>query len=188
MPRLGRRTGRGALIGMVILALALIAPASASAAHQIAQTGHPGTWSLVDRAAEPGGRCSYEGGGTAGSTYLTGLKLRHGPEITGLHTGLRSVGYRPIIQHLQGGSWVTVKKGTLITGQATSTDPVALPGKLTRVPVLTSPNRFRLLIRLFWYRANASVEGTRTLVVDSYIRFGGTGVASDCKGRVITAG
>jgi len=187
MTRVARGTGRGALLISVVMALALLAPATASAAHQIGQTGHPGTWGMTDRAAEPGAKCSYVGGGTAGSTYLTGIKLLHGPEITGLHATLRSVGYRPIIQHLEGGAWVTVKKGTLITGAASLTHPVALPPERTSVPVVSNPSRFRLLLRLFWYHADASVEGTRTVVVDSYVKFGGTGVVSNCKGRVITA-
>lgn len=188
MPGVGSRTGRGARIVTLVMALAVVAPVGARAAHPIGHTGHPGGWSLVDRAAEPGGRCSYEGGGTAGTTYLTGIRLRHGPVITGTHTTLRSVGYRPIIQHRQGGAWVTVRKGTLVTGQASKTHPVALPGRRTAVPVVTPPNRFRLVLRLFWYRADASVEATRTVVVDSYARSIRPGVASSCQGAVSDMG
>jgi hypothetical protein len=186
MPGLAWRTGRGARIVSLVMALALVAPVGARAAHQIGHTGHPGSWSLVDRASEPGGKCSYAGGGTAGTTYLTGIRLRHGPEIRGIHLGLRSVGYRPIVQHRQGGAWVTVRKGTLITGQATSSTPVALPGERTSVPVVASPNRFRLLVRLYWYRLDASVEATRTLVVDSYVRTIKPGVSASCAGAVST--
>lgn len=166
------------------MALALVAPASTQAAHQIWRTGHPGGWSIVDRAAAPGGKCSYLGGGAAGTVYLTGIKLLHGPRIRGIHAGLRSVGYRPIMQHRQGGSWVTVRRGTLITGQASKGTPVTLPGVRTAVPVVASPNRFRLLVRLYWFRGDASVEATRTLVIDSYARSIRPGVGSSCVGAV----
>jgi hypothetical protein len=109
MPGLGWRTGRGARIVSLVMAFAMVAPVGARAAHQTHHTGHPGGWSLVDRAAEPGAKCSYVGGGAAGTIHLTGIKLRHGPVITGIHSGLRSVGYRAIVQHRQGGAWVTVR-------------------------------------------------------------------------------
>jgi hypothetical protein len=174
---------RGAATIAMALTMAMT-PMAAQAAHQVAHTGHPGSWSLVDRAAEPGAKCSYVGGGTAGTTYLTGIKLLHGPVITGIHSGLRSVGYRNIIQHRQGGAWVTVRKGTLITGQASRSHPAALPGERTAVPVVSSPNRFRLLVRMFWYRSDATVEATRTVAVDSYARTIRPGVGASCAGAV----
>jgi hypothetical protein len=186
MSGLGSWGGRGHRVVPLVLALLLVGSAGASAAHQISHTGHPGGWSLVDRSAEPGGKCSYVGGGAAGTIYLTGIKLLHGPVIRGIHTGLRSVGYLPIVQHRQGGAWVTVRRGTLITGQATLGSPVALPGIRTAVPVVDSPNRFRLLVRLYWYRKDATVEATRTLVVDSYARTIRPGIGSSCAGAVST--
>ena len=81
---------------------------------------------------------------------------------------------------------MTVKQGTLVTGQATNTTPVALPGGLTAVPVTSDPTRFRLVLKLIWYRLDASVEGTRLIVVDEYVRFGDLGVGSSCKGRIST--
>lgn len=188
MPRLGTHLAPVARFVSLVMALALVAPTSVHAAHQTGHTGHPGGWSLVDRMSDPGGKCSYVGGGTAGTIYLTGIKLLHGPRIRGIHSGLRSVGYRPIIQHRQGGAWVTVRKGTLITGQATRTTPVSLPGIRTQVPVIESPNRFRLLVRLYWFRGNASVEATRTLVIDAYVRTIRPGIGSSCMGAVSTVG
>ena len=46
-------------------------------------------------------------------------------------------------------------------------------------------NPFRLALKVIWYNADASVQGTRTLVVDDYVRLIG-GVGSYCKGRFIT--
>ncbi len=122
----------------------------------------------------PGARCSYAGGGTAGSVYLTGIKLLHGPEIWGIHAGLRSVGYQPTIQQWKGGAWVNVKQGHPRHGPR--------PARVIRCrcrrsarpcqPV-SNPTKFRLVLKLIWYRADASVEATRRIVVDSYVRLCG---------------
>jgi hypothetical protein len=181
--------GRARVVASLVMALAMMGtPMGARAAHPIAHTGHPGTWSLVDRASEPGAKCSYVGGGTAGTTYLTGIKLLHGPAITGIHSGFRSVAYRPLIQHRQGGAWVTVRTGTLISGQASRSHPAAFPGIRTAVPVVATPHRFRLLVRMYWYRSDATVEATRTIVVDSYARTIRPGVGSSCAGAVSDVG
>jgi hypothetical protein len=186
MTRIIRSRSRAGMVGVLAIAAVLLAPGSAFAAHAIGHTGSPGAWGITDRPAEPGAKCSYAGGGTAGSVYLTGIKLLHGPEITGIHHGLRSVGYQPIIQQWKGGAWVNVKKGTLVTGQASSSHPVALPGERTALPPVTNPTKFRLVLKLVWYHLDASVEATERVVLDSYVRLAG-GVASSCKGRIITA-
>ena len=182
-----QRPRRTWLVGLLALAAMLLVPASAFAAHAIGHTGSPGTWGLTDRPAEPGAKCSYNGGGTAGTTYLTGIKLLHGPEITGIHSGLRSVGYQPIIQKWHGGTWVNVKKGVLVTGQASASQPVALPAERTPLPAAdNSATKFRLVLKLIWYRSDASVEATERVVVDSYVR-AAPGIGSSCKGQIITA-
>lgn len=186
MTRSVRSPSRAGRVGLLALIAMLLAPASAFAAHAIGHTGSPGTWGLTDRAAEPGAKCSYVGGGTAGTTYLTGIKLLHGPEITGIHAGLRSVGYQPIIQQWRHGAWLKVRTGTLITGQASSSHPVALPPERTSLPTLDHPSKYRLVLKLIWYRLDASVEATERIAVDSYVRFAG-GVGSSCKGAIITA-
>lgn len=184
---ISQRPSRAALAGLMTMVAVLLAPASAFAAHPIGHTGSPGGWYITDRAAEPGAKCSYAGGGTAGSLYLTGIKLLHGPQVTGIHDGLRSVGYRPIVQEWLHGAWVNVRQGTMVTGQASRSHPVSLPPGRTPVPAdLTSYTRFRLVLKLIWYRNDASVEATRRVVMDSYVRLSG-GIGSACKGQVITA-
>jgi hypothetical protein len=185
MTRIMYRPTRAGVVGLLLLVGLLVAPASAFAAHSIGHSGSPGSWALTDRAAEPGAKCSYAGGGTAGSIYLTGIKLLHDPVVWGIHSGLRSVGYQPVIQQWNGGAWVNVHKGTLITGQASLTHPATLPAERTPLPPVTDPSKFRLVLKLIWYRADASVEATRRVVVDSYARLSG-GVGSSCKGRIIT--
>ncbi len=188
MPRLGSHIAQGARGVALAVGLALVVSGPALGAHQIAHTGHPGGWGIVDRAAEPGAKCSYVGGGAAGTIYLTGIKLLHDVGMTGIHTALRSVGYRPIVQHREGGAWVTVRRGTLITGQASRSHRVTLPRIRTAVPVVSSPRRFRLLVRLYWFRGDATVEATRTLVIDSYARTIRPGVASSCDAAVSDLG
>jgi hypothetical protein len=181
-----RRSIRGSLAAIVLAIMSLVIPgAAASGAVEIPpSSGTPGDWSYTDRASEPGAECSYEGGGAAGSVYLTGIRMLHDLEVFGLHDDLRSVGYRPLIQHLRDGHWSTVKKGILVTGQATAESAAVLPARLTKVPVVTDPNRFRLILRLIWYRADASVEARTTVLVQSYARYS-AGVGSTCKGRII---
>ena len=185
MTRVMHHPIRAGIVGLLSLVAVLMAPGGAFAAHSIGHTGSPGDWALTDRPAEPGARCSYAGGGTAGSTYLTGIKLLHGPEIWGIHAGLRSVGYQPTIQQWKGGAWVNVKQGTLVTAPASKSHPVSLPPERTALPAVSNPTKFRLVLKLIWYRADASVEATRRIVVDSYVRYAG-GVGSSCKGRIIT--
>jgi hypothetical protein len=150
----------------------------------VGQTGTPGAWAFTDTAGSPGAACKYNGGGTAGGTYLTGIRLRGDIQLWGTHPGLRSVGYRPILEHRIEGVWVQVRKGTLVTGAASLTDPLALAGNRTNVPLVpdqTSP--FRLKVKLIWYRKDASVEGTRTILVQQYLRRDG-GTAGRCAGFV----
>lgn len=187
MTRSIRPTSRAGMVGLLALVAVLLAPASVFAAHAIGHTGSPGTWGLTDRPAEPGAKCSYAGGGTLGTEFLTGIKLLHGPEITGIHAGLRSVGYQPIIQKWHAGAWVNVKKGVLVTGQASASHPVSLPPERTPLSAANnSATRYRLVLKLTWYRLDASVEATERIVVDSYVKLSG-GVGASCKGQVITA-
>ncbi len=172
-----------AVTTLAIAALAL--PSGAALAdHQVSHTGSPGTWTLKDSASNPAADCSYDGGGTAGGTYLTGIRLRNPVKIKGTSASVRSVGYRPIIQHKIGHAWVTVRKGALISGGATSAHAATLPGGLTTFGPKDQPKRpFRLALRLIWYRADASVQGTRTILVDYHAKRDG-GVANRCAGFV----
>ncbi len=186
MARNARSLPRAGVVGLLALIATVLVPGSAFAAHSIGHSGHPGGWYITDRAAEPGARCSYTGGGTAGSIYLTGIKLRHGPIITGIHTALRSVGYRPIIQRHTSHGWVNVTKGTLVTGQASRSHAASLQPERTALPVQSKYTKFRLVLKLIWYRSDATVEATRRVALDSYVRHSGS-VGSACTGRIITA-
>ncbi|MFN8622784.1 MAG: hypothetical protein U0869_18770 [Chloroflexota bacterium] len=180
-----RRSFRSLVVSAFAVAAIAVSGGSALASHQVGQTGSPGTASIVDKAADPGAKCSYTDGGAAGGPYLTGIRQRNDIEITGTGASLQSVAVRPLVQHLVSGTWTTVKKGTLISGNASQSQTVQLTTGLTKVPVVNKPeNPFRLALKVIWYNADVSVQGTRTIVVDSYVRLGG-GVASYCKGRVI---
>jgi hypothetical protein len=174
--------------GLVVVALATAAfgltGATALAAHPIGSTGSPGGWTLPDSAANPAARCSYSGGGVLGGTHLTGIRQRNEVEIAGTTAGLRSVAVRPIIQHKVAGTWITVRRGTLVSGNASLSSPAVLSTGLTTFGVTQQPkNPFRLALKLIWYRADASVKGTRTILVDSYVKRD-SGVGSRCAGFV----
>lgn len=179
-----RRSIRTLVIAAVATSAIALSGATALGAHQVASTGSPGSWGLPDSAANPAARCSYNGGGVLGGTYLTGIRQLNDVEIRGTTAGLRSVAVRPIIQHKVGGVWKTVKKGTLVSGNASTSSAAVLNTGLTTFGVTQQPkNPFRLALKLIWYRADASVKGTRTILADSYVRRDG-GVAGQCKGFV----
>jgi hypothetical protein len=180
------RSFRSLAIAALAVAAVAISGGSALAAHQTSATGSPGAYTVVDKAADPAGRCSYVNGGVAGGLYLTGIRQINPVELSGTGASLQSVAVRPLVQHLVSGHWSTVRKGTLISSQASLTHSVSLTTGLNRVPVATRPqNPFRLALKLIWYYADASVRGTRVVVLDSYARLGG-GVGSTCQGFVST--
>ena len=78
-----RRSFRGLVITAFAAAAVALSGGSAIAAHQIAHTGTPGSWVLPDTAGNPAARCSYNGGGVAGGTYLTGIRLLNDVELWG---------------------------------------------------------------------------------------------------------
>ena len=184
MHALSRRSLRGLVIAALATSAIALSGGSVIGAHEIGRTGTPGGWTLPDRAADPAARCSYTGGGVLGGTYLTGIRQLNDVEIAGTTTGLRSVAVRPIIQHRVSGTWVTVKKGTLVSGNASRSSAAVLSTGLTSFGVTQQPkNPFRLVLKLTWYRADASVKGTRTVLVDSYVKRD-LGVGSRCAGFV----
>ena len=105
-------------------------------------------------------------------------------ELWGTGPDLQSVGFRPLIQHRIDGVWKTVKKGTLVTGNASGASSVVLNGGLTSFGVTPQPKHpFRLVLKLIWYTGTASDAGTRLILLDSYVRRDG-GVAGRCAGFV----
>lgn len=187
MPQHTRRTFRGLVIAALATSAIVLSGGSALGAHQVASTGSPGAWILPDTAANPAARCSYAGGGVAGGAYLTGIRLRNGIEVFGTAATKRPVGVRMIIQHKVGGSWVTVKKGLTYVNPASKTQSTVISPGLTSFGVTDEPKEpYRLLLKVIWYHAagyEPDIDGTRTILVDRYIRRDG-GVAGQCKGFV----
>ena len=87
MTRIVRSRSSAAMVGTLAPVALMLAPAGAFAFHPIGHTGSPGVVGITDTFAEPGARCSYIGGGAAGIIHLTGVKMRHGPGITGITPG-----------------------------------------------------------------------------------------------------
>lgn len=173
---------------LVLLALsaALMAPATASAATQIAQTGSPGAWLYPESIGTPGAACLYDG--AMGSSYLYRIRMGAGVRIMGVSAALRSVAYRPVLQKLVGASWTNVKYGVLHSATATNAGYTTIAPAAIAVPAApdASTATYRLALRLIWYNADATVGGTRTLVVSWHRRpaaGGGTITGVSCVGR-----
>lgn len=182
-----RRSFRGLVIAALATSAIALSGGSALGAHQVGKTGSPGAWILPDTAANPAARCSYNGGGVAGGTYLTGIRLRNGIEVFGTAAAKRPVGVRLIIQHKVAGSWVKVKKGLTYINPASKTQSTVISPGLLSFGVTDEPTQpYRLLLKVIWYHSagyEPDIDGTRTILVDSYVRRDG-GVAGQCKGFV----
>ena len=176
-----RRFRRTALV--LALLAAVVAPATSLGATQIAMTGSPGAWSFPEAIGTPGATCEYEG--AMGSSYLTRFAIEVSPRMLGWSAAVLSVGYRPVLQSFTGGAWTTVKYGVLHTANASSASYVALPVASMKVPpdVAAAGGTLRLALRLIWYRADASIRGTRTVVVSWLRQLNGT-VGTACAGRI----
>lgn len=179
------RRSRGLWLVSTILVLALAGEGGALAAHEVSHTGTIGAWSITDTAGSPGVRCVYEG--AAGSWYLQKVKVP-APTIYGTSSHLRSVGYRLLLQYKTASGWVTSQKGPLISGPASTSTAATLTGSnIVRNPGL-SPNgrKYRVELKLIWYRANASVQGIAYVLVDHLRRGYDGSVGATCKGQVPT--
>ncbi len=164
------RLVRGASLGTLIAACIALGGGDALAAHAIGSSGTPGAWSWTDSAAHPAGICDYTGGGAAGHTYMTHLKVKapatvFWPAGTGSSSG--KVGFKVTLQHLTAGVWVNVTTGSeaIATAKRHTSAMFGTRG-VPRAGPLTG--RFRGLAILTWYTPSMAVLGRVRVVIDHY--------------------
>lgn len=176
------RIGR-AMLGIVMALLTVTsATGPAAGASVIRSHGSVGTWKIVDTRMIPGARCRYEG--AAGSYFLQRLRVRR-PVMYGSGPALRSVGYRMLLQRRTAAGWKTTQRSTLISGNASRSAPVTLPGSAVRRDPAKSPNRgrYRAVLRLLWWNRAAQVKGVVLVGIGHYQRSYGSDGAL-CRGQV----
>jgi hypothetical protein len=164
------RSLRGASFALVTAALIAVGGNSALAAHQVGSSGTPGSYSWEDTAAHPAGLCDYNGGGTAGHTYLVRIKVKPPTNVLWPHdteSNAGTVGFRVKLQHLSAGAWTTVNMGSEATATATEDSPAAFGG---RSVYWAGPNtgRDRAVAVLSWYNPDMSVLGRVSVAIDHY--------------------
>jgi hypothetical protein len=177
------RAGRLARIGLVIAIIGAFAASPASAATPLTSHGTVGDWSLTDTSTQPGGRCAYQG--AAGTFYLDRIRV-HGPTIYGTTSGLRSVGYRILLQHRTATGWKTTQRGKLISGAASLMQPVTLPAsRVVRNPD-KSPNtrRYRAVVKIIWWNQHARVQGVVKARLNHLRRSYDSSIGHACRARV----
>ena len=179
-----RRRSTRACLAMIVLATLISGPLEvARAVVPIGATGTHGEYSVTDTPATPGARCRYEG--AAGTWYLSSMHVP-APTIYGTSAQLQSVGYRLLLQRGSAHGWQTVQRGTLVSGVADKSSAAALTGSTVARDVDVAPNwpRYRAVIRLTWWDANAQVEGRVVLAIEHHRRTSDRSVGPACRGRV----
>lgn len=160
-----RRVVRGGFLAMLIATAIALSGSGALAAHQVNSSGAHGSYSWTDSAAHPAGHCNYAGGGTAGHTYITYIKVKAPTTVfwpTGTGTSSGTVGFKVILQHLSGGTWTNVNTGSGAFATATTTTSASFPAR--RV-AWAGPNtgKDRAKVVLTWHTI-----GRVQVVIDHY--------------------
>ena len=182
-----RRSFRGLVIAAIAAAAIALSGGSALGAHQLSQTGTPGAWALPDSAGDPAARCSYDGGGVAGGTYLTGIRLRNDVDAVG-HDRRPPVGGLPAASSSTRWTASGSPSRRARSSPATPAVPssVVLSGRPdVRSAVSVQPKHpFRLVLKLIWYTGDrVGRRAPGSILVDSYVPRDG-GVAGRCAGFV----
>jgi hypothetical protein len=161
---------RGASIAGLSAALVALGGTGALAAHQAGSSGMPGPYSWTDTSSEPAGLCDYEGGGTAGHTYIVRVKVSAPTTVLWPHdasSNAGTVGFKVKLQHLSGGTWHHVNTGSEATSTATEDSSAAFG---PRSVYWAGPNtgRDRAVAVLTWYNPDMSILGRVSVVIDHY--------------------
>jgi hypothetical protein len=177
------RLGRGASVTLVLLASLVLTGGEALAATQVAHSGQTGAYSFTDTTAAPGARCVYQG--TLGHSDFDHARVK-APTVYWLSSGAfhsGTVGWRLLLQHWNGSSWVTVRTTSEARGLATRTTPAPLSTR--NVSWAPPANRkYRVEVKIRWMTPDATTIGKVVVVIDHYRRSYDGSVGASCKARV----
>jgi hypothetical protein len=169
------------LIGLLTAA---ITAGPVAAAFDWGQTGRTGPRLIADSLSESSVRCDY---GTVGvqespdewyrwQGKLTRLDVRP-PQMWSI-AGTQRVGWRFIVQRAKkptstfNDPWFTTYRSAIQTATATQVDSAAFTPMHVKVAVpkgtLERNHAYRVMLKLFWYRANGTVQGTAKYLLSYY--------------------
>lgn len=197
--RLGRRPlAVAVLIGPLAIALA---GAPLAAATELGHVGRVGAHSLIDSAANGGARCGYVTTFQDGGAHwwrLARIDVR-APRVRAI-SGLQRVGWRFIVQRSQDhGPWQVTYRSAIQIATASTTTRAAFSPMGVKVVVpppsgqFSNRHHYRVIVKMLWYRANGTQQGTARHLVDFYreqldgeVNSGdGEGVCQAIKGQVV---
>lgn len=165
-----------AVAAFAILCLAASQPVLADTA--LGHTGTVGVHSLTDTSGKPGARCSYNFNSMLGLGKLKSITVR--PPNMSAVAGRTSqiIGWQFTIQRRFVGSstgpwkniYRSIRQTTSIGGSGDSggfsslTAPISLPSNEGE----TGEHYYRVIVKMFWYHKDESVQGTARNRVDFY--------------------
>jgi hypothetical protein len=160
----------------VVVAAMLIAAAPALADTDIGETGVVGAHSLIDTLDKPGATCTYKDKNVSGVPFVLAKVKARPPQVlarnvTSFEGDEQLVGWRFTVEKQvtfnSDGSWTPIVKSSIQKATATESGAAPFTAMKVRVPVPTEAARYRVKVKLFWYRFG-STEGTSTHLVDFY--------------------
>lgn len=178
--RIGRQLSPALLIGMLIAAMA-VQPVLAN--HELGHRGTVGFHALVDTQASPGATCTYRelepiGGYWEG--YLRRISVAP-PRMRAI-AAPQKVGWQFTVQRkesFEGAStaWYETYTSPWQNATTNSTSDASFTSMSVRVFGANSTDgsySYRVLVKMRWYRANGTTQGTAIHKVDNYRLVEGT--------------
>lgn len=169
--------GRRRVAVLAIMMLATMGTAQPVAAYKdLKHTGTVGYHSLLDTAAQPAADCRYEYVGD--QTYELDQIIVWPPNVRAVPgQGVQQVGFNFTVQRQtfyfpdQLGPWQNRYTSRVFKANTNSSNLANLPSGSVDVVVPDRPGEsytYRVLIKVFWYRANGSVMGTALMRPQRY--------------------
>jgi hypothetical protein len=174
---MGIRATRFRFITISALLLAFTAAVPVQADTELSETGTTGFHALRDSQSRPGASCRYEGVYPTPGHYSYEGKLEwisvRPPKVRAI-SGSQQVGWRFIVERLDISTtnWVVRYKSPIQRETTSATKNASFSSKGINVTVPTrsadqDPTyEYRVKVKMFWYTANGSVQGTSTHLVD----------------------
>jgi hypothetical protein len=154
---------------MVVAAAIAFSGSGVLAYHQVASSGTPGSYAWTDTVAHPGGFCNYNGGGTAGHTYITYVRVNAPNHVywpAGQSTSSGTVGLKVVLQHKSGATWHNVNTGSEVFSTASTSVSASFPAaRVAWNGPITGHDRAKVV--LTWYGTPSNV-GRAQVVIDQY--------------------
>lgn len=178
----GQRRVASAVVGAALLTMVAVGPALAD--NELGHTGQVGPHSLRDSSRQSGATCTYERvvpspGGYHYEGRLKKLNVRP-PKVRAI-AGTQTVGWRFIVQlaasqNNTAGPWQTTYKSPTKTASTDSTHDAWFWAKSIggiNVPTSSADDGppwyvYRVLVKMFWYWPDGSIQGTATHEVQYY--------------------